>query len=380
VKIAIAARSDLNLYDVAQFRATAGLNGGQTKIVLAGNDPGLVTGDQMEATMDAEWAGVAAPGAEVDVVVAANTATTDGIDLAAMYIVNHAVAPVVSVSYGACEQQMSATELALYNSLWEQAAAQGMSVFVASGDAGAAGCSLGGATQGNGVAVNGMCSSPYATCVGATQFNEGASPEQYWAAANASGYNSARGYIPETVWNESALAGGKGLWASGGGVSTVYAQPEWQRAVSGAGGTGGHRAVPDVSLAGAAHDGALMVENGNLYIVSGTSVSAPAFAGITALAVQQAGAVQGNANPRLYALAGAPQGAFHPTPAGDNSVPGVTGYVADGIVYNLATGLGSVDGTVLVNNWELQPARRSCMTGRLVKSSCNGWVPRTPLR
>ena len=125
-------------------------------------------------------------------------------DLAAQYIVNHATAPVVSVSYGSCEQEMGAAELAFYNSLWEQAASQGMSVFVASGDAGAAGCSAAAAAKGTGTAVNGLCSSPYATCVGGTEFNEGSNPAQYWASANSDGYGSALGYIPEEVWNESA--------------------------------------------------------------------------------------------------------------------------------------------------------------------------------
>ena len=109
-------------------------------MILAGADPGLVAGDQDESTLDVEWSGAVAPAAAVNLVVAASTATTDGVDLAAAYIVNHAAAPVVSVSYGSCEQEMGAAELAFYNSLWEQAASQGMSVFVASGDAGAAGC------------------------------------------------------------------------------------------------------------------------------------------------------------------------------------------------------------------------------------------------
>ena len=73
-------------------------------------------------------------------VVGESTGATDGVDLSAQFIVNHTTAPVVSVSYGTCEQHMGSTELAFYNGLWEQAASQGMSVLVAAGDAGAAGC------------------------------------------------------------------------------------------------------------------------------------------------------------------------------------------------------------------------------------------------
>ena len=350
--IAIAARSNIKLSDVDAFRSMADLAANDPAVILAGPDPGLVATDQDESTLDAEWSGAVAPAAAVNLVVAASTATTDGVDLAAAYIVNHATAPVVSVSYGSCEQEMGAAELAFYNSLWEQAASQGMSVFVASGDAGASGCSAATDTAGTRAAVNGLCSSPYSTCVGGTEFNEGTDPTQYWSAANSAIYASALGYIPEEVWNESALNGGAGLWASGGGVSEVYAQPAWQTDVSGAGAANGMRAVPDVALSAADHDGYFVVENNSYWIVSGTSVAAPSFAGVMALVVdRQHGAAQGNANPRLYPLVSSACNPFHPTPSGNNSVPGVAGFMATGATYNLATGLGSVDGALLVNAW-----------------------------
>lgn len=349
--IAIAARSNIDPADVAQFRALAGLAANQPEVLLAGGDPGLVPGDQHESTMAVEWSGAVAPAAPIRLVVAPSSSATDGIDLAAAYIVNHQVAPIVAVSYGSCEHQMGAAELAFYNSLWQQAAAQGMSVFVASGDAGAAGCSAGSDSSGSMAAVNGLCSSPYSTCVGGTQFADGASASQLWGSSNTAGYGSALGYIPEEVWNESAVNGGTGLWASGGGISSVYAQPLWQAETEGAAQANGMRGVPDVALAAADHAGAMMVENGSVQIVSGTSVAAPAFAGILALVVQQNGP-QGNANPQLYALARTSPDAFHATIHGNNSVPGVEGFSASGATYNLATGLGSVDGAVLVNSWE----------------------------
>jgi subtilase family serine protease len=350
--IAIAARSNIRLSDVEAFRSMAGLAANDPTVTLASADPGLVAHDQDESTLDAEWSGAAAPAASVNLVVAATTATTDGVDLASAWIVNHAAAPVVSVSYGSCEQEMGAAELAFYNSLWEQAASQGMSVFVASGDAGAAGCSAATANAGSATAVNGLCSSPYSTCVGRTEFNEGANAAHYWSAANSGGYGSALAYIPEEVWNESASNGGTGLWASGGGASVVYAQPAWQANVDDAAAANGMRAVPDISLAAADHDGYFAVENGSFWIASGTSAAAPSFAGIMALVAEgQHGAPQGNANPRLYALANSTGDAFHPTPSGDNAVPGVAGFTANGATYNLATGLGSVDAALLVNNW-----------------------------
>lgn len=372
VTIAIAARSNIKTSDVASFRSLAGLAANAPTVILPGADPGTTSSDRDEATLDVEWTGAVAPLAKVVLVAAPSTATTDGIDTAAAYIVDNAVGSIVSVSYSNCESAMGSTKLAFYNALWKQAAAQGQTVLVSSGDAGAAGCQAGSATKGSAAAVNGMCSSPYATCVGGTEFNEGSASATYWSTSNSSAYGSALSYIPEKVWNESASDSGSGLWASGGGVSTIYAQPDWQAGVDGASAANGMRAVPDLSLSAAAHDGAMVVEDGVPYAVSGTSVSAPALAGILALAVEKTGAALGNANSRLYALAASLSEAFHPTPSGNNTVPGVSGYTAAGATYNLATGLGSVDAAVLVNHW----AVTSCPTSlRVSNSSCSLSVP-----
>ncbi len=358
ISIAIAGRSNINLNDVGAFRSFSALPAKTPSVIVLGKNPGLVGADQDESTLDVEWAGAVAPAAAVLLVTAASTSSTDGIDLASQYIVNHAIAPIVTVSYGNCEQQMGSSELAFYNSLWQQAVSQGMTVFVASGDAGAAGCSLGSAAKGRQAAVNGMCSSSYSTCVGGTEFNEGSSPAQYWASSNSAGYGSALGYIPEEVWNESAANGGEGLWASGGGASQVYAQPDWQAAVAGAGAADGMRAVPDVALSASAHDGYIINENGSTWVISGTSAATPSFAGIMALAVERTGGLgQGSANPKLYSLVNAETDPFHPTTSGNNGVPGVAGFWANGAAYNLATGLGSVDASALVASWQPAPAQ-----------------------
>jgi uncharacterized membrane protein len=352
--IAIVGRSNIVLSDVALFRTTSGLPANQPTVVMVSTDPGLVSGDQDESTLDVEWSGATAPGATVKFVVGASTATSDGVDLSAQYAVNHNTAPVMSTSYGSCEQDMGTTELAFYNSLWQQAAAEGISAFVSSGDSGAAGCYGGSSATGAGTGVNGLCSSPYSTCVGGTEFNEGSSSSKYWSATNtASTEASALSYIPEKVWNESGtMAGGSGLWSSGGGASVVYPQPTWQKGVSGTAPANGMRAVPDIAMNAAGHDGYIIVEDGNFYTIAGTSASSPSFAGVMALLVQsKSGKAQGNANAGLYALASKSSGPFHATPTGNNSVPGVSGFTASGGTYNLATGLGSVDGAVLVNEW-----------------------------
>ena len=373
--IAIVGRSNINLSDVATFRSTSGLAANQPAVILVSTNPGLVSGDQDESTLDVEWSGAVAPAATVKFVVGASTAFTDGVDLSAQYIVNNATAPVVSTSYGACEQDIGSGGMAFYNSLWEQAASEGISAFVSSGDSGAAGCDGGSATTGTVAAVNGLCSSPYSTCVGGTEFNEGSKASQYWSASNAFGDESALGYIPEEVWNESALNGGSGLWSSTGGASVVFSQPSWQKGVAGANAANGMRAVPDVAMSASGHDGYIIVEDGSYWVIGGTSAASPSFAGLMALVVeQQGGKGQGNANPQLYALLSAAKNPFHATPSGNNTVPGVTGFTASGIAYNLATGLGSVDGAVLAASWDA--AKTSPSTNfALTPSATAGTVP-----
>jgi subtilase family serine protease len=350
--IAIVGRSNINLADISTFRAAAGLPARNPTVILVSTNPGLVSGDQDESTLDVEWSGAVAPSATVKFVVGASTSTTDGIDLSAQYVVNHATATVMSTSYGGCEADMGSAELSFYNSLWQQAASEGISSFVSSGDAGAAGCYGGSSSSASSTGVNGLCSSPYSTCVGGTEFNEGSNGTAYWAANNGAGSSSALTYIPEEVWNESATKGGSGLWASGGGASLYFSQPAWQRGVSGTGAANGMRAVPDVAISASAHDGYIIIENGGYYVISGTSAASPSFAGVMALVDQSKGGLgQGNANPSLYALLNANKAPFHATPSGNNNVPGVTGFTASGAAYNLATGLGSVDGSVLVAEW-----------------------------
>jgi pseudomonalisin len=173
----------------------------------------------------------------------------------------------------------------------------------------------------------------------------------YWLSSNASGTQaSALSYIPEVVWNESGP--GAGLWASGGGMSTIYAKPAWQ---SGAGvPADDKRDVPDVALTAAGHDGYLIVQNGGLYVVGGTSAASPSFAGVMALLVQHTATRQGNTNSAFYSLAAKQRAGgaqvFHDITVGNNSVPGQAGFKA-AVGYDQATGLGSIDASVLVNHW-----------------------------
>jgi subtilase family serine protease len=350
--VAIVARSNINLADVRQFRTAFGLPAHDPQIIVNGTDPGVVSsGEETEADLDVEWSGAVAKNAAIKFVVSKSTNSSDGAYLSAQYIVSHNVAPVMSMSFGLCEAALGSSGNSFINSLWQQAAAQGISVFVSSGDNGAAGCdsaSASRATQGR--AVNGLCSTPYSVCVGGTEFNDSSNPSLYWSPSNATGtQSSAVSYIPEAVWNESGTGG---LWATGGGMSAIYAKPWWQA------GTGvpadNKRDVPDVSLTAAGHDGYLIYQNGGLYVVGGTSAAAPSFAGAMALVVQNSGARQGNPNAALYSLASKQRSGgasvFHDITRGNNSVPGLTGFNAT-TGYDQATGLGSIDAFVLVSHW-----------------------------
>ncbi len=352
-KIAIVARTNIRMNDSRAYRAFFGLPARDPIVVLNGPDPGILAYDPalLETNLDIEWAGGVAPDADVVVVVSKSTETTDGIDLSSLYAVDQNVAGIVSVSYGACEQNLSVAETSFFSNLWAQAAAQGIAVLVSSGDSGAAGCQNSSAAKGTVPAVNGLGSSPNATSVGGTQFDEGGNPQLYWGTTDdPTTKKSILMPIPEVSWNESSLvSGGYGLRASGGGASTLYARPTWQSVPGAPAGT--QRLLPDVAVIAGREAPYYLVHLGSLYPVWGTSASAPAFAGVAALLAQSASGRLGSMNPILYELgrrqyAEGTISAFRDITSGNNTVPGVAGFDA-GPGYDAVTGLGSPDGAAL---------------------------------
>jgi hypothetical protein len=379
--IAIVARNNINLSDVQIFRIAFGLPVNDPQIILDGPDPGNLTGpEETEADLDVEWSGAIAPKATIKFVVSASTNSTDGVDLSALYIVDNNLAPVLSVSFGQCEQTLGQTENTFFNNLWEQAAAQGITAVISSGDNGPAGCDNANQSTpaSQGLAVNGLASTPFNIAVGGTQFNENGADSTYWSATNKPDQSSALGYIPENVWNESCadpnVCGTASLFASSGGASTLYTKPSWQ--VGPGVPNDGKRDLPDVALdAAAGHDGYLLCQEGicttnasgqlvNAELVGGTSAGAPTFAAIMALIVQSINSRQGQANFVLYPLAAGQNAAncnastppqtqciFNDITVGNNNVPGQTGASA-AAGYDLATGWGSVNAANLAGNWK----------------------------
>ncbi len=375
--------------DVYNFRNIFGVSGGSLQVINDGPDPGdLGGGEEAEATLDATWSGAVAPNANVDLVVSASTTTTDGVDLSELYIVDNKVAPIMTESFGSCEIFASQTEWQAISMLAEQAAAQGITYLVSSGDSGAAGCdnpNRAPATHGASVSV--LSSPQFTVAVGGTMFNEGNNSSKYWRSTNGPGLVSALSYIPENAWNESCLSCQfPNLFSVGGGRSTIFTKPTWQSGVPGIP-SDGFRDVPDVSLTASIHDGYLLCLEAScvpdaqgfvsLFLIGGTSASAPSFAGIMALVDQQQQSPQGQANYVLYKLAAAetlsqcnasntstPPAStcvFNDATVGNNSVPGQTGFTA-GTGYDLATGLGSVNATNLVNKWSTIAFRATTAT------------------
>jgi pseudomonalisin len=357
-KIAIVGRVQIDPADVRQFRTLFGLPPADPTILLNGLDPGFWdTGEEQEADLDVQWSGGVAKGAQVTFVVSKSTASTDGVDLSAQYIVDHNLADVMSTSFGECESDLGEAGVAFYANVWAQAAAEGITSFVSSGDTGFAGCDLGTSREATGSGVSGLCTPLEVVCVGGTLFDDASSLSLYWQIKpDAATGRSALSYIPEIAWNESGtVPGGAKLWASGGGPSAVHAKPWWQK------GPGvpsdRKRSVPDVALSAATHDGYYVVQHdkgSGTAVLGGTSASSPAMAGIMALIVQKTGERQGNANPAFYAIAAGDAGnsppAFHDIVSGSNDVPGLPGFSC-GTGYDRVTGLGSVDADVLASRW-----------------------------
>jgi subtilase family serine protease len=419
--IAIVAASNINLVpttgidDVATFQSIFGLRANAPNIILNGPDPQIIPGAVDEASLDVEWAAAVAPGATIDLVVSGGTLTTDPVLLSSTLIVDRNLASIVNVSFGNCEQALG-SENPMWNALWEQAAAQGISVFVATGDTGAAGCdpnNSNSVAQG-GLGVNGIGSTPFNTAVGGSEFNEtinGGNDATFWnPTSNPVTLESAIGYIPEKVWNDSCTPADEGsicqqlnitsLASGGGGISMLYATPSWQTSSISGLGSFANRVMPDVSLVAANdHDPLFFCvtdlseqlscqDATGLVAAGGTSFSSPSFAGIMALVDQKLGGRQGLANFVLYSLGATESSSgfgpcnssnqtnpakpdatflhcvFPDVTAGNNGVPGndtltvaspgnkvgQAGYNAI-LGFDLGTGLGSINANNLVQAW-----------------------------
>ena len=401
VTIGIIDESNIDLSLPADYRSVFGLPANPVQVIVDGQDPGW-NPSEGETYLDVEIAGAVAPAATIDLYISNGSPYQDPIALASLRAVDDDQADIISVSWGGGEEDMTPAETQIWNALWEQAAAQGQTVLVATGDYGQSPDDYF-----QFLSVNAVASTPWDVAVGGTDFyysdyaSGAPSSADDWNATNdPTTKGSLKAPLPEQVWNDpfgldaiDGLSRGE-IYAGGGGASSCitrdatsnvctggYPKPAWQ---TGSGvPTDGVRDVPDVALfasnganlsayADCDYEGACTPDasgNFDVDLVGGTSASAPAMAGVMALVDQKYGR-QGQADAVLYPLAQQKPSAFHDITLGGNwdicelGAPdcdlGVDGLGADtgestvyaaGPGYDLASGLGSLDIANLVNNW-----------------------------
>ena len=356
-----------NPADWTTFRATFGLSRfhkGRLSLVhpqgaQACDDPGI-NGAESDATLNAQWASAAAPSASI-VVASCKDGVQFGGFLAMENLINGDDVPeVMSLSYSHGEAWIGEVGNQYIASLYRQAAAEGVSVFVSSGDEGPAENDGRGDKPTHGISVSGFTSTPYNVSVGGTDFADTylGKTADYWNSGNTEFYGSAKSYIPEFPWDDSCANrpltkskgyahsyGADGYCNQGGPLTSVagsggpsgcatgtasirgvvsgsckgYRKPKWQRLIGVP--KDSVRDVPDVALFAAnglwghyyvycdTAESGCSGEPSNWSSAGGTSFGAPIWAGFQALINQNAGGRQGNPNPELYRLAAAEYGA-----------------------------------------------------------------------
>ncbi|HKV53858.1 MAG TPA: protease pro-enzyme activation domain-containing protein [Candidatus Binataceae bacterium] len=185
------------------------------------SDPGVVSSGEAEAIADAEWASAAAPNAAL-VMASCADSSTSGVFIALVNVINSAGTPpgVISVSFGSDEADMGSANQAIFDA-YQQAASEGISVFVAAGDQGAAMADYGASAATHGIAVSGWASTPYNVAVGGTDFGDtyAGTNSTYWGSSDNSDFSSAQSYVPEIPWNDTC---GSSLIASANNFSSAY--------------------------------------------------------------------------------------------------------------------------------------------------------------
>ena len=339
--------------DVATFRTLFGVPGklnmhvfhgsGTVTCTAPGIDPNGI-GEDVEASLDAEWINTTAPSANL-IFMSCDQSPDNGIFTSMAALIDNSLSDVMSLSYGESELFYGSSDYAAQDTLYAQAALQGQSIFISSGDSGSDNADQ----NTNGTATSGINVSAFAaptvTVTGGTDFSDyydafegGPAQSTYWSATNSAHYGDALSYVPETAWNESCASsiyanfagpytgagecGAIGAGADGsvvggsGGISTHYTVPAWQTGISGY--SGSFHAQPDI--AGFAASGfwghALLFCDSNpadggsidcsssfsFGLAGGTSFVAPYMAGVAGLLVDATGSRQGLLNPALYAL------------------------------------------------------------------------------
>lgn len=298
---------------------------------------GTQIGWAYETTLDVDWAHALAPAANIALVVTP-TAETQGVqgvpnmEDAQQWALDHGIGKIWSDSWATTEQAFhTGASIQQLDKLYSDAAAQGVSAFFGTDDTGVANADK----QGR------LFPFPTVTFPSASTNVISVGGTQIFPPVP-----TITTYQPEQVWNDCCGAGG-------GGYSTVFPEPAWQKA-AGIPDPAGARGMPDVSLNAAIVSSVLIYESFDpagpgWSIIGGVSSATPQWAAIDALANQADGDL-GFLTPRLYQIYDNPTAyasSFHDITVGDNSFAGITGYTA-ATGWDAATGLGTPDVANLV--------------------------------
>jgi subtilase family serine protease len=244
-----------------------------------------------EETLDVEAVHGMAPGAKIVYVGAPNN--YQDLDAALNHVVDEGLAQIVTNSYGNDTELLPRGFIKPFEDTLIQAAVEGIGVYFSSGDNGDES-----STEGY-VTVDWPASSPWVTAVGGTSI--GISSSNTRALETGWGTSSYACNATTLVCTRSAW-----LYGAGGGVSKLFAEPDYQR---GAGLNLTGRGVPDVAALADPQTGLLVGQTQTFpdgayydeYRIGGTSLASPIFAGLMALVDQKAGHAHGFANPLIYA-------------------------------------------------------------------------------
>ncbi len=389
VTLAMVEQTKIKTADWDTFRSTFGLSGyaGTLTQTHPGDcTPPGITGDVGEAALDVEWSGAVAPDADI---IEASCAGTGPYEFGVLTTLQNLVergtkATILSISYEGQEVAFGFAFESAWVNLLEEGAAEGISIFVASGDNGTSADRN--EIDSQGLFVNGLADSAYNVSVGGTDFYDTALGEtaKYWHNSNDAGGKSVVSYVPEIPWdnacsssiiwkyvgaasaialcNDTSFSSDQNGVGGSGSQSVYYAKPDWQLLTIPGMPNDGVRDQPDVSLFAAngiwghfyifcmsiIEEGGAKCDYKNqsdLFgnAAGGTSFASPAFAGITALIAETfgPGAKLGNPAPEFYTVANGQYNTalglsqcnatlgnksssacvFHDITAGDNSEP-----------------------------------------------------------
>jgi kumamolisin len=296
----------------------------------AHNLPTTADSDDGEVMLDIEVAGAVAPKARFAVYFAPNNGDQGFMDAISAAVHDQQRTPsVISISWGGPEDTTDSQGVNNFHDIFVAASAIGVTICVAAGDHGTADLDAlhwDGKIHADHPSVDDLVLS----CGGTQVDDQG----------------------DDVVWNDGTpfdknVQGGGG-WAGGGGISEMFAVPDYQASarlpnsiVTGNPGRG----VPDVAMSATNYFTRVDRFEGPS---GGTSAVAPLMAALVALLNQAKQKNVGFLNPFLYANVA--NGVVHDVTSGTNAIKNtVQGYNA-GPGWDACTGLGTPDGTAILNN------------------------------